>query len=98
MRVNISITKEDLFLIDEYCETIGIPRSKFFTRTALNEVGVHPKDIEALHPVKSQKPQKETEEVEVATLYQKGKKPVTYEIKKCKHGSAIGLCKFRCDG
>ena len=34
--------------------------------------------------------------VEVATLYQKGKKPTRHEIKKCKHDAAIGLCKYRC--
>ena len=48
MRISVSISKEDLQLIDEYCEVVGIPRSKFFVRCALKEVGVHKKDIDYL--------------------------------------------------
>ena len=49
MRINVSITKEDLQLIDDYCTSTGIKRSTFFTRSALKEVGVHKKDIDAIY-------------------------------------------------
>ena len=54
--ITISLTKEDLYLVDEYCKGIGIPRSKFFVRSALKEVGVHKKDIDHVY----KKPSKES--------------------------------------
>ena len=50
MIISVSVSKEDLHLIDEYCELIGIPRSTFFIRSALKEVGVHSTDINATYP------------------------------------------------
>ena len=54
MRINISITTEDLQLIDDYCNSTGIKRSTFLTRSALKEVGVHEKDIEHGYPKESE--------------------------------------------
>ena len=50
MRINISISPEDLHLIDDYCKATGIKRSTFLTRSALKEVGVHEKDIDHFYP------------------------------------------------
>ena len=38
MRINISISKEDLKLIDQYCYATGMKRSAFLTRSALKVV------------------------------------------------------------
>ena len=50
MRINISIPKEDLELIDQYCFSTGMKRSTFLTRSALKEIGVHKKDIDYGYP------------------------------------------------
>jgi hypothetical protein len=52
VRVHISVTKEDLQLIDEYRDISGVSRSKFFVKAALKEVGVHKKDIEYSYPAR----------------------------------------------
>jgi len=41
MLISISISKEDLFLIDEYCDSIGISRSKFLVRSGLKETNTN---------------------------------------------------------
>ena len=51
MRINISIPKESLELIDQWCFATGMKRSTFLTRSALKEIGVHGKDYSELLPV-----------------------------------------------
>ncbi len=41
MRISVSITKEDLQLIDDHCKSMGIWRSAFLTRSALKELVAH---------------------------------------------------------
>ncbi len=41
MRISVSITKEDLQLIDDHCKSTGIKRSTFLTRSALKELVAH---------------------------------------------------------
>jgi len=68
MIICVSITKEDLRLVDDYCMTTGLKRSTFLTRSALKEVGVHRKDIDYDYPVPNQKLKVVDEEVEVKNL------------------------------
>lgn len=49
MIISVSISKEDLTLIDEYRG--DVPRSKFLISSALKEVGVHEKDIDVIYAV-----------------------------------------------
>lgn len=39
MRINMSISKENLHLIDEHCKTSGVKRSTFLVMSALIRVG-----------------------------------------------------------
>ena len=85
MIISISVSKEDLRLIDDYCSSTGIPRSRFFVKSALKEVGVHPKDLK--EPITSKSFSKAIEKR--MKKEQKENKP----IKLCKHGNMPSLCK-----
>ncbi len=38
MIVSVSVSKENLQIIDDYCKSVGLKRSTFLTRSAIKEI------------------------------------------------------------